>query len=513
MSAILEMRRIVKRFGTLMANDHIDLEIGEGEIHALLGENGAGKTTLMNILYGLLLPDEGEIYVRGRKVKVRSPKDAMGQKVGMVSQDFSLIPALTVSENIVLSDIPTSNLFLLNRDLCRKRVLRLAESHGFELDPDAKVEHLSVGEQQRVEILKSLYQNIEIFVLDEPTAVLVSREVEELFRALRSMIEQGGRSVIFITHKLGEAMSCDRITVLRTGKVVLRENTKNVTKEDLTKAMFKEKLSFATPDSAISYARKNGKENRPLLKVKDLGATDARGVSVLQGVSFDVFPGEIFGVAGVAGNGQRELAEVIAGLHKAGRGKVLLKGEDVTNCSPKSCRERGLRYIPEQRLKNGLFDNLSAADNLILGREDKPPFGGSLLLDFAAIRDFSKKAIARFDVKVGSIKTLAKNLSGGNLQKLLLARELGYDLDLLIAAQPTRGLDMKSYQFVHAVLVQQKTEGKGVLLISYNLDEIMELSDRIGIMYKGKMMVVLSQEIRRGEIEKTMVAGMEEKHD
>jgi simple sugar transport system ATP-binding protein len=509
MPIILKTRQIVKKFGKLVANDHIDFEIKEGEIHALLGENGAGKTTLMNILYGLLSPDEGEIYIRGQKVKFKSPKDAIKQKIGMVSQNFSLIPALTVSENIALGNIPTKKFFLLDRDLLQKRVLSLAESYDFDVDPGKKIEELSAGEQQWVEILKAFYHNIKILILDEPTAMLISREVKELFKVLRSMISQKGRSVIFITHKLSEAMNCDRVTVLRRGKVILKENTNNITKEELTKAMFGERLSFPISSSLIIRKNINIKESHPLLEVKNLCVIN-RGLNVLKDISFNIFPGEIFGVAGVAGNGQKELIEVITGIRKAVKGKILLKGENITNYSPKLCREKGMRYIPEDRLKEGSFDNLSLAENLILGREDKPPFAQGFLLDYSSIRSFSKKMILNYDVKASSIKMIAKNLSGGNLQKLILAREISSDLDFLAAFQPTRGLDVRASRFIHQKLLEQKRKEKGVLLVSYDLDEILELSDRIGVMYKGRMVVVPPEKINVNEIEKIMVEGMKE---
>lgn len=509
MTIILKTHQIVKKFGKLVANDHIDFEIKEGEIHALLGENGAGKTTLMNIFYGLLSPDEGEIYIQGQKVKFKSPKDAIKQKIGMVSQNFSLIPELTVSENIALENIPTKKFFLLDRDLLQKRVLSLAESYGFDVDTEKRIKELSTGEQQRVEILKSLYHNIKILILDEPTAMLVSREVKELFKILRSMITQEGRSVIFITHKLSEAMNCDRITVLRRGKAILTENTDNITKEELTKAMFGERMSFPISNSLIIRKNINTKKGHPLLEVKNSCVMNG-GLNMLKDISFTIFPGEIFGIAGVAGNGQKELINVITGICKAVKGKIFLKGENITNYSPKLRRDKGIRYIPEDRLTEGTFDNLSLAENLILGREDKPPFAKSFLLDYSSIRSFSKKMILDYDVKASSIKMIAKNLSGGNLQKLILAREFSSDSDLIVAFQPTRGLDIRAYRFIHQKLLEQKRKRKGVLLVSYDLDEILELSDRIGVMYKGRMVVVSPEKINVNEIEKIMVEGMEE---
>ena len=503
MAAILKMENIAKRFGEVVANDHISFEVEGGEIHALLGENGAGKTTLMNILYGLYPVDEGKLYIRGREVEFKSPADAIEENIGMVSQHFSLVPRLTVSENIVLGDIPTKRLFVIDSSLVRERVLHLAESCGFKIDADAKVEDLAAGEQQRVEIIKAIYRGAQILILDEPTAVLTSQEVKELFKMLRSMTSQG-RSIIFITHKLDEVMNCDRITVLRAGRVVLEKKADSTTKEELVKAMFGGKVSFR------EYKPSTAKERSVALEIKNLHAMSTRRLSELKGISFDILAGEIMGVAGIAGNGQCELAEVITGLRKATQGRILLKGEDVTNCSPVLYKERKVAHIPESPAKAGSFSDLSIAENLIAGREHKPPFAHGLRLVYYAIKDFAKKMVSIFDVKTRSIDTLAKHLSGGNLQKLVLARELAWEPEFIVAVSPTMGLDAKTAELVRQGLSEQREKGKAVLLISQDLSELLALSDRIGVMFEGEMTIVPPEEVDTAKIERLMVGLQDE---
>jgi len=500
MATILKMENIVKRFDGLVANNRINLELKESEILCLLGENGAGKTTLMNVLYGLWQPEEGAIYVHGQKVKFRSPRDAIRNKIGMVSQNFSLVPTITVSENITLGDIPKNKFFplLLDKKLATKKATELAESCNFNIDADIKVEDLSVGEQQRVEILKALYQGAGVLILDEPTAVLTSQESDELFKIMRSMTARG-RSIIFITHKLREAMSCDRIVVLRAGKVVFERDTKSTSIEELTEAMFGK-------DTTSQVSKKiTTKKSATTLEVKDLFAKDDRGLTTLKNISFNIFASEIFGVAGVAGNGQRELAETIAGLYRISEGTILLKGENITHYTPKLRRERGMVHIPEERHKNGVFVDLPIYLNLILGREDKLPFSKNALLNYSEIFSFSKRMGKDYEIKMSSINMLAGYLSGGNLQKLVLAREFAWQPDFIIAAQPTRGLDVKTTNFVRRRLLEERKKRKAVLLISYDLDEIFELSDRIGVMFEGEMTVVDVNEYKRRDIEKMMI--------
>jgi|TARA_B100000315_G_scaffold254063_2_gene294295 simple sugar transport system ATP-binding protein len=505
MAPILKMENIVKRFGELVANDNITLQVEEGEIHSLLGENGAGKTTLMNVLYGLWQPDEGALYIRGQKMKLRSPRDAINQKIGMVSQHFSLVLPLTVSENIVLGDIPARNV-LIDEKETRRRVLALAESCGFHIEAQAKVEELSVGEQQRVEILKALYQGAEILILDEPTAVLTSQETEELFKILRSMTSQG-KSVIFITHKLMEALLTDRITILRDGKIVSEQDAKGATHAGLVEAMFGGKVTVR------EYKPIAAKDRSPVLEVKNLHVKDVRRLTRIKEISFNVLKGEIVGVAGVAGNGQKELIEAITGLRKVEEGSILFKGKEVTNYSPKARREMGMAHIPEERMKMGSFSDLAISENLILGREDKPPFIYRFLsnrfpfLNFLPIRSFAEKQVKKYNVITRGIDALARHLSGGNLQKMVLAREFAWEPELIIAAQPVRGLDAKTVEFVNERLVEQRENGKATLLVSYDLDEVLRLSDRVGVMFEGKMTMFPHDKINRSEIERLMVGG------
>jgi simple sugar transport system ATP-binding protein len=499
MSATIEMKNIVKRFGQLVANDHINLSLREGEILCILGENGAGKTTLMNILYGLLKPDEGEIYVGGDMVNFRSPRDAIRHRIGMVSQHFSLVPTTRVSENITLGNIPkTRFLPFLDEKEATKRAEELARSCGFNIDVSVKAEDLSVGEQQRVEILKALYQGAGVLILDEPTAVLTSQESEELFRIIRSMTDQG-RSILFITHKMKEAMSCDRILALRGGKVVFKNTTKDTNIDELTEAMFGRSTASAVGERTLPSM------TNPVLDIKNLSVKDERGLETIKNVSLEVYAGEIFGVAGVAGNGQRELSESITGLHRISGGTIRIKREDITGYTPKLRRERGMIHIPEERKKNGVFIDLPFYLNLILGREDKAPFSKNSLLNYPNISDFAKQMQKDYQIKISSIAMLARHLSGGNLQKLVLAREFACEHIIIIAAQPTRGLDVMTTNFVRRKLLEERGNGKAVLLISYDLDEIFELSDRIGVMFEGEMTIVDVRERGRREIENMMI--------
>ncbi len=504
---ILRVEGIVKKFGELVANDYVDFNLRAGEIHCLLGENGAGKSTLMNIIYGLWQPDEGSIYVHDQKVVFKSPKDAINHKIGMVSQHFSLVPLLTVSENVVLVDIPSQHFFQIDKDITRNKVLDLAESCGFKLDPQVVVEDLSVGEQQHVEILKALYKGAEILVLDEPTSVLTSQETEELFKVLRAG-KKHGRSTIFITHKLKEALLCDRITIMRSGKVICEMQANLTTEEELVEAMFGKKEQSVVHKEGASVVQKG----HPLLELRDLSVRDERGVNALKDVSFHILEGEILGIAGLAGNGQTELCEAITGLRKAERGSIILKGEDITNFTPRLRRERGMAHIPEDRLKLGSLGDMAISDNLVLGRQHEVPFIYEYLLrylpimNYVEIKRFSEKTVAAYDVRPRDISKIVKHLSGGNLQKMLLARELAWEPEIIITAQPTRGLDIKTLEFIHEVLLKQKEKGKAVLLVSYDLDEIFRLSDRIGVIFEGEITFMPPGEVDRRKIERMMVS-------
>jgi ABC-type uncharacterized transport system ATPase subunit len=497
MAVVLKAQNIVKRFGDITANNHINFEVEKGKIHALLGENGAGKTTLMNILYGLYQMDEGELYIRGQEVRFHSPADAIKAGIGMVSQQFSLVPRLTVSENVTMGGIPTKRFFVIDKAEARRRVVQLEESSGFKIDVDAKVEELAAGEQQCVEIIKALYKGAEVLILDEPTSLLTSQEVGELFRMLRSMTEQG-RATIFITHKLDEALNCDRITVLRAGEVVFEKNAGSTNKDELCEAMFGKAVSFQECKPPIT-------QERPIaLEVRDIHAMSHRRLSELKGVSFQVREGEILGIAGISGNGQTELAEVITGLREVTQGSIVLKGVDITNYSPVLCKEQKIAHISDNARKTGSFANLSISENLISGREHKPPFADGLRLVLCAIKDFAKKMVTMFDIKTVSIDSLAKQLSGGNLQKLALARELAREPELLVAVYPTKGLDAKTTEIVHQKLLEQREKGKAVLLISQDLNELLTMADRIGVMYDGKL-VFPPEQCTRDRIEKTMI--------
>lgn len=475
---VIKMEQITKRFPGVLANDHIDFEVRKGEIHALLGENGAGKTTLMNILCGLYQPDEGNIFIGDERVELRSPLDAIKMGIGMVHQHFMLIPVFTVAENVALG-LKFSGIFL-NVDQIKEVINELSLRYGLKADPRAKIWQLSVGEQQRVEIIKALSQRADLLILDEPTSVLTPQEVKELFTTLRSMADQG-LSIIFITHKLDEALSIsDRITVLRDGKVVSTVETSGTNKKELARMMVGRTVLFELSKPPL-------KKGDVILKVEDLWALSDKGLDALRGVSFDVREGEILGIAGVAGNGQRELVEVIMGLRKATRGKVFINGRDMTNHSPKEIIEQKVTYIPEDRVTEGLILDFTVADNLILKNFSSHPFSNRGLLNDKEIKRYADELISEFDVRTPSGYTPAKNLSGGNLQKLVLARELSQAPHLLIAAQPTKGLDVGASEYIRKKLIEQRGKGTAILLVSEDLDELLALSDRIAVMYEGEV--------------------------
>ena len=485
---ILEMHGITKRFPGVLANDHIDFSIKAGEVHALLGENGAGKTTLMNILYGLYQPDEGKVRVRGKRVILRSPKDAIDLGIGMVHQHFMLVPPLTVTENVVLG-LKSSRGLLLDLDRAEKRIAELSKKYGLKVDPKAKIWQLSVGERQRVEIIKALYRDAQVLILDEPTAVLTPPEVKELMAIIRRMAEEGLAVIPFITHKLPEVMAIsDRVTVLRQGKVVTRIGTKRTNQSDLAKKMVGRKVLFRVK-------RRRVRAGKVVLKVKNLGALSDKGLPALKNVSLSIREGEILGIAGVAGNGQRELAEVLTGLRRATSGEVHVMRKDMTNSSPKKIIDQGVGHIPEDRMGMGLIMDFSIANNAILETHSKSPFAHRWFMPFDRKWFLNKKEIGRhaekliqeYDIVTPSKDVPAKNLSGGNLQRLILAREMSRNPKLLIANQPTRGLDVGATEFIRSKLMEQRGKGMAILLISEDLDEIMSMSDRIAVMYEGKI--------------------------
>lgn len=506
MKIVLKAEGIVKRFDSLVANDHIDFEVREGELHALVGENGAGKSTLLNVLYGVLKPDEGNIFVRGKRAKILSTHDAIVKyKIGKVSQHSDLVPTFTVAENILFRDIPKKYRWFTDRDLMRRKVNGLLALIGYRLDPDALVENLSVGEQQNVELLKILYQDSDIIFLDEPSALLAPQEVKDLFTLLKSLTEKG-RSIIFVTHKLDEALLCDRITVLRDGKVSLKAERSDITQEDMLKAMFGERIDITErPFSSIDGPSK------PILEVRDLCTGDGNRLSDLENVSFVVHSGEILGIAGIAGNGQKELLDVITGFSQPKKGNVLLNGKDITqHLSPHMHRKQNMfAYVPEDRRGIGSLLNMTIADNMILGEGRKSYFFPRFIRKRSAIEDFSIRLIDEYDVRTTGVDAMADSLSGGNLQKMILSREFSIDTNLIIVAQPSYGLDFKTTEFVHAKLVEMKTHGKGVLLISKDLDEIMRLSDRIAVIFKGRLKIIPREEASVDRIGRIMV-GLEE---
>jgi ABC-type uncharacterized transport system ATPase subunit len=476
----LEMRGITKRYPGVVANDHIDLDVCKGEIHALLGENGAGKTTLMNVLYGLARPDEGQILLDGAPVQIASPSDAIGRGISMVHQHFMLVPVLSVAENVILGAETMSNRVFVDRREAAKRIADLAARFGFALDPDAKVGSLSVGQQQRVEILKALYRDAQILVLDEPTAVLTPQETGEIFALLRRLAADG-RSIIFISHKLYEVLEvADRITVIRRGRVIGDREPAKTTEGELAELMVGRAVEL-TVDRGVSHA------GAPMLLVEGLRVADDRHHEVVPGATFQIRAGEILGVAGVAGNGQDELVEAIIGLRKPSGGKVTLGGRDVTGFSPRRMNEAGTGYVPGDRHRFGLILSFPVYDNLVLTSYYRKPFARGLLRDGDAILKSAAVQVAQFDIRTPSVDVATATLSGGNQQKVVVAREFDRPLKLLVLDQPTRGLDVGSIEFIHREVLAKRDAGTAVLLVSAELDEVMEMSDRIVVMYRGRM--------------------------
>jgi len=501
----VEMRGITKRFPGVLANDQVDLEVRCGEIHALLGENGAGKSTLMNTLAGLYRPDSGEILIQGKPADIRSPRDAMRLGIGMVHQHFMLVQPQTVTENIILGlDQPRFN---LNLPPVSKEIQELSRRYGLQVDPDAYIWQLSVGEQQRVEILKMLYRGAEILILDEPTAVLTPQESEDLGRTLRQMASEG-KAVIFITHKLGEVMAfSDRVTVLRRGQNVANLVTADTTKRELARQMVGREVVFRIDRSEYQVEDTEQKDACSMLVVENLSALNDKGLPALRDVSFSVEQYQILGVAGVAGNGQRELAEVITGLRQATAGRILLCERDVTNKPPRRAIDIGLSHVPEDRMHTGLIANMSVCDNLILKEYRRPPLARLGFLVQSAIGRFSTGLIRDFEVATPSADTPIKGLSGGNLQKALLAREVTAGGDLMVAVHPTRGLDVGATEWVQRKLLEQRQKGAAILLISEDLDELLAVSDRIAVLYEGEIMGIVPAEEADVEEIGLMMAG------
>jgi ABC-type uncharacterized transport system ATPase subunit len=477
---LLELRGITKRFPGVLANDNVNIDLRHGEVHALLGENGAGKSTLMNILYGLYTPDEGQILLNDEPIDLGSTKAAIEHGIGMVHQHFMLIPVMTVAENIVLAIEPKTKGVILDYDAARKRVRELSERYGLAVDPDARIDRITVGQQQRVEILKALYRGAEILILDEPTAVLTPQEAQELFEIIRALKEQG-KSIIFISHKLNEVLEiADRVTTLRRGKVVDTISAAGATEEGLARMMVGREV-------LLRVDKKPSQPGDPLLQVEDLHVIDDRELETVRGVSLEVRGGEILGLAGVDANGQSELIDAIAGLRAPASGRIVVDGEDLTHANAKTALDKGIGHIPEDRHRRGLVLPFSLTENLALHAYRNTPNSRYGFLNLRAMLQRARRLLKEFDVRGGTPSTPAFALSGGNQQKVVLAREIDGDPKVLIAAQPTRGLDVGAIEFVHRRLVEQRDAGRAVLLVSLELEEILSLSDRILVIYEGQI--------------------------
>ena len=475
----VEMRHITKRFPGVLANDDITFSVSKGEIHALLGENGAGKTTLMNILYGLYQQDTGEIYIKGKKVKINGPNDAISLGIGMIHQHFMLIPPFTVAENVVLGIEPTKNL-LFDREKAVKDVEEISQKYGLKVDPRSKVQDISVGIEQRVEILKALYRGAEILILDEPTAVLTPQEVEELFKVMKSLKEEG-KTIIFITHKLKEPMAtCDRITVLRKGQLVGTVEPGKTDIAQLAHMMVGRKV-------VLEVEKPPHKCGDVVMRVEDLEALNDRGIKALRNVNLILRKGEILGIAGVEGNGQLELVEALTGLRKISSGKIVINGKDMTTKSTRDIIKAGVSHIPEDRQKRGLVLEFSLAENLILGSHFTEAFSHPLRMDYDSVFTYADNLVHAFDIRTTGIQSEVKYLSGGNQQKVIVARELGREPEIIIASQPTRGLDVGAIEYIHQKILEMREKNKAILLISADLEEIYHLSDRIAVIYEGKI--------------------------
>nr|WP_222717375.1 ABC transporter ATP-binding protein [Listeria portnoyi] len=480
------MLGIRKEFSGFVANDNITLQLKRGEIHALLGENGAGKSTLMNVLFGLYEPDGGEIRVNGSVEAIHSPNKANDLGIGMVHQHFMLVDKFTVAENIILGKEP-SKFGVIEKKKAIEEIRAISDRYGLKVDPNAKISDISIGMQQRVEILKTLYRGADILIFDEPTAVLTPQEIKELISIMRTLIKEG-KSIILITHKLKEIMDvCDRVTVIRRGKGMGTVNVPETSPQALANLMVGREVVFTTEKTPAN-------PGQDVLEVKDLVVKESRGVESVRGLNLTVRAGEIVGIAGVDGNGQSELIQAISGLTKTTNGSILLKGEHIENKKPRRITESGLGHIPEDRHKHGLVLEMSLGENIALQTYYQKPISNKGFLNHKEMYDFARKLIEEYDVRTSSEYVAAKALSGGNQQKAIIAREISRNPDFLIAAQPTRGLDVGAIEFIHRRLIEQRDEGKAILLMSFELDEIMNVSDRIAVIYEGKIVAIVKPE-------------------
>ena len=495
----LEMRNITKRFPGVLANDHINFDVKAGEIHALLGENGAGKSTLMKILYGLYQPNEGEILLNGQPIEIQSPTDAIRHGIGMIHQHFMLVETLTVAENVALG-LKSPREPVMDLNAVSARIVDLADKYGLQVDPKAVINDLAVGQRQRVEIVKALYRGAALLILDEPTAVLTPQEVEDLFVIFRQMAKEG-HALIFISHKMDEIFALtDRVTALRDGKVIGTVQTAETSKRELARMMVGREVIFERDKKPLPPGEVR-------LKLENVNVRNEAGFPILKDINFEVRSNEILGVAGVSGNGQRALAEAIAGLQPVSSGKVIMDGEDVTHLPPAEMCKIGFSYIPEERMHDGVIKDFSISDNMILQDHDRPPFSRGIFLNFKAIEQHSRNLVRAFRIKTPGLKTPVKNLSGGNIQKLILARELARHPRVLIAAQPTRGVDIGATEYIHARLLEQRENGLATLLISEDLDEVTSLSDRIMVLYGGEIMGIVDADAVSIEDLGLMMAG------
>ncbi|NJN95591.1 MAG: ABC transporter ATP-binding protein [Anaerolineales bacterium] len=499
MPPVLELRGITKQFPGVLANDNINLTLEKGEIHALLGENGAGKSTLMNILYGLYKPTKGEIFINGQKVEISGPTDAIRQGIGMVHQHFMLIPVLTVTENVMLGEEAIHRGIFLDRKTVTNRIREISKKYGLQVDPDAYIKDLPVGIQQRVEIIKVLYRNANVLIFDEPTAVLTPQEVEELFAIIKSLVAQGV-SLIFITHKLKEVLAvADRITVIRRGKTVGTATPSESTPQSLAELMVGRSVE-------LMVKKKSAAPGKPVLTVENLHVNDDRGNPAVRGISFEVRAGEVLGVAGVQGNGQTELVKALTGLSRVQSGVIKITGHDISHASPRHITELGVAHVPEDRQRDGLVLSFPIKDNMMLNTYYNT-FAKGVVIDEEKVNQVSTKLVKDFDVRTPSIEAAAKTLSGGNQQKVIVAREFSRPTKLLIASQPTRGLDVGSIEYIHGRIIEKRDEGAAVLVVSTELDEIRALSDRIAVMFEGRIVDILPAKLVTKEQLGLLMAG------
>ncbi len=502
---LLEMKNISKRFPLVQANDNVKFNVEKGEIHALVGENGAGKSTLMSILYGLYQADEGEIFINKKKIEITNPNKAIELKIGMVHQHFMLVPPLTIAENVILGMEPRRKYFFIDIKKAALEIKELSEKFGFKIDPWARIEDVSVGIEQRVEIIKVLYRGAEILILDEPTAVLTPQEVDELFKILRSLKKEG-KTIIFITHKLNEVMAVsDRVTVMRNGKVEGTIKTAKTSISEIANLM-------VGRDVLLKTKKEEQKTGKTVLSIENINLLNSNNFPILRDINLSVDEGQILGIAGVEGNGQTELVETITGLRNVNSGKIFLYGKDITNLSPRKIRELNIAHIPEDRWKRGVILEYSIADNLILGSHYRAPFNKGIALNFSDIDKHAEKLISEYDIRPTDKDNLLKSLSGGNQQKVIVAREFYGNPILLIASQPTRGLDVGSIEFVHWQLLEARRNGKAIVLVSAELDEILSLSDKIAVIYGGRIVEVMdTKDAERRKIGLLMTGANQEK--